>query len=108
MLETDTLYYRWDHPNGFLFSAGAETPDPDDGWVLDQGSVGSGPVVNYECSTLAAFQALLNSERAASRATITNIGRELDVATGLAADLARMVQNLEQELADALNPASGG
>lgn len=65
-LETDTTYYRFDHPTGFIFGEGTDAPSEEDGWFLAPEDVGDGPEVSYECTTLAAFQALLDSERASS------------------------------------------
>lgn len=64
VLTEDTILYRADHPNGFGFCAGFDVPD-DEGWVTTPEAITPLDPPEYECSTLAAFQALLSSERAA-------------------------------------------
>lgn len=69
VLEFDTVFYRYDHPNGYIFGIGVAPPSEDDGWFTDPEMIGAPPSVTYECSTLAAFDALLKSERSAAQAT---------------------------------------
>lgn len=106
-LETDTLYYRWDHPNGFMFSAGNDEPDPAEGWVAAPQDVQPGPAVTYECTTLAAFQALLDSERKGSTAQIASLQSNLAQARTAFALLSAQAQSLESELA-VLRGSQGG
>ena len=106
-LEADTLYYRFDHPNGYLFSAGNPEPSADDGWTIAQDDIGPPPEHTYECSTLAAYEALLNSERGSAAIAFTNASRlrdQLDSALTAVAMLHAQNQQLEEQLA-ALTPS---
>lgn len=97
ILEEDTLFYRCDHPNGFLFSAGNEAPEGD-GWVAAQEDIEPAPPRDYECTTLAAYEALLRGERAAAAATASNLVTlvaQLASARGLIAHQAAQIAELE-------------
>lgn len=84
ILEEDTLYYRADHPAGFLFSAGNAAPSEDDGWAAAPGDlpVMEGPT--YECTTLAAFAELLRTEREAGVAAADALRLATDRLAGAA------------------------
>lgn len=106
-LETDTLYFRHDHPLGFMFSAGNPEPDPADGWTLDQDNIPPGPEHVYECSTPAAWEALVNSERSANRATAAKLLATTMQAQAIAAHHASALAEIERLnglLASNLNP----
>jgi hypothetical protein len=105
-LETDTLFYRWDHPNGFMFSAGNEAPAEADGWRASAVGLPDGPPVTYECTTLAAFQALLDSERAGAATTAASLKASLAQAHAAIALQADIIVGLEAEIA-ALSPQEG-
>lgn len=106
-LAQDTLYYRWDHPQGFMFSAGNDEPDPAEGWVAAPQDVQPGPAVEYECTTLAAFQALLDSERKGTQAQVASLQASLAQARSAFVQLAAKAQSLESELA-VLRGSQGG
>lgn len=105
-LEADTLYYRWDHPNGFMFSAGNEEPSEDDGWVAAAEDVQPGPPVTYECTTLAAFQALLDSERSGAAVSAINYRNSLAQARDVILTQQEMIVSLQAEIT-ALSTPSG-
>lgn len=98
ILEEDTLYFRWDHPNGFMFSAGNEAPSVDDGWAAAQEDVEDGPVVTYECTTLAAFQALLDSERNGAVVSAANYQSSLAQARAAVGAQQMIIDALRAEL----------
>lgn len=96
-LDQDTIYYRFDHPTGFIFGAGTEPPSADDGWVLAPEDVEDGPEQTFECTTLGSFQALLVSERAAAAKqadALTQAAQRLRASEGhrmvLTAEVARL------------------
>lgn len=99
-LEQDTLYYRADHPLGFLFSAGNEAPSAEDGWVAAQEDIAPLPPRAFECTTLEAYEALLRGERASSLQFVTELQlatQRLAVATGLIAALQNDNNRLTEE-----------
>lgn len=101
ILEDDTLFYRSDHPNGFLFSAGNEAPEGD-GWVADPEDIEPCPPRAHECTTLDAYEALLQSERKAGASAAALIVRQAnDLASAhLAVSILRQqVAELEAQLA---------
>lgn len=65
-LTEDTLYFRHDHPDGFLFAAGNPAPDPAEGWVTHPDHVGPAPEKTYSYSTMEAFEHGLQAERRAT------------------------------------------
>lgn len=104
-LETDTLFYRWDHPAGFMFSAGNEAPSEDDGWRAAPEDVPEGPPVTYECTTLAAFQALLDSERKGAAVAAANYKNSLSQAHAAISALDTLNKGLQAELAALTTPS---
>lgn len=98
-LSQDTTYYRYDHPNGFLFCAGMEEPGPSEGWTTNQGAIAPGPAEIFECTTLAAFQALLNSERRGALTTINNLKSDLNNTINGAGLLAQQLEAARAEIA---------
>ena len=107
ILETDTLYYRWDHPAGFMFSAGNEEPPAEDGWVAAPEDVGEGPPVTYDCTTLAAFQALLDSERHGAAVSDASLKASLAQAHEAIAYQQYIIVGLEAEVAALTTPQGG-
>lgn len=67
-LAKDKLYYRHDHPDGYLFGAGQDHPDARHGWVSYPAKIKPAPAKHYECTTFDAYEGLLKSERAAAKA----------------------------------------
>lgn len=98
-LETDTMFYRWDHPNGFVFSAGNEPPSEADGWRAASNNLPDGPPVTYECTSLRAFQALLDSERRGAREQVAGLNAALEQAHGAIRHQHAIIQGLEAEIA---------
>ena len=96
-LMSDTVYYRYDHPNGFLFAAGMDAPGAD--WTTDQNAIPAGPSVTYECTTLAAFQALLTSERQGAAITVNNLRSDLNNTINGAGLLAQQLEAARAEIA---------
>jgi hypothetical protein len=66
MLAKDTLYYRHDHPDGYLFAAGNAPADPAEGWVGAPHLVGRAPAKVFSYSTMEAFEEGLQAERRAT------------------------------------------
>lgn len=102
VLAEDTLYYRADHPHGFMFSAGNPEPDPADGWVDDPEDIAPLPPQTHECTTLDAFQNLLNSERAAAATTQQNLAlrtQQLAAALAIVSERDAQIAELEAQLA---------
>lgn len=66
VLEADTLYYRDDHPRGYLLAEGEVAPNPDDGWVATPEEVIARDPSTFECTSLEAYEQLLKSERASN------------------------------------------
>jgi hypothetical protein len=64
-LAKDTIYYRHDHPNGFMFAKGATVPT-DGGWSAAVADIEPAPAKTYECTTFDAYEGLLASERLSS------------------------------------------
>lgn len=106
-LEEDTIFYRWDHPNGFIFSAGNEAPSVDDGWSAAQDDVPDGPAVTYECTTLAAFQALLDSERNGAAVSAINYRNSLAQAHEAILTQQEMIVSLQAEIEALSTPSEG-
>lgn len=65
-LDADTLYYRHDHPRGYLLAAGTPQPDPAEGWSPTAEGIQPAPAKTYECTTFDAYEGLLASERLAN------------------------------------------
>jgi hypothetical protein len=87
-LEADTMYYRADHPDGYIFGAGSPKPAASDGWVLGPAKIK--PVERaFECTTFEAFEALVQSERKAH-------AMSKDSAVQMRADLAAAQQENAQ------------
>lgn len=85
-LATDTVYFRADHPDGYIFSAGNAAPDPAEGWVADEDNVAPEPMKDREATTLDAYEALLREERAAFAFAIVTLKNLFDQAVKNAAD----------------------
>lgn len=64
-LTKDTLYFRADHRDGFVFEAGHPAPSKAEGWVLSPDKIVE-QAVTYEHTSLASFDEALRSERAAA------------------------------------------
>jgi hypothetical protein len=110
ILEEDTIYYRRDHPNGFMFSAGNEAPSLDDGWAEAADQIVEGDAPSYECTTLAAYDELVRTERQGVQRLITDLQQatlRLSVAAGLVAELTNENARLSEENA-ALRTAAEG
>lgn len=67
VFKQDTIYYRHDHPGGYLFAEGSEEPSVADGWSPSPDRILAAPEKHYECTTFDAYEGLLQSERAANR-----------------------------------------
>lgn len=100
ILAKDTLYYRFDHPLGFEFSAGADVPAAD-GWVLSAQNVSPAPTKAYECSTFEAFDQLVKAERESAATSRVSFERSIQEARSVVALLVQRVADLEAEI-DAL------
>lgn len=72
--EDHTLYYRYDHKKGFAFHNNTP-PSLEDGWVSAPENIKPEPEATYECTSLAAFQELLRTERAASQIMLEELHR---------------------------------
>jgi hypothetical protein len=70
LLLTDTLYYRSDHPDGYVFSAGTEAPDPAEGWVTARDDVEPPPPRQFEAASMEEFEGLLATSRLNAEAAL--------------------------------------
>lgn len=96
ILEADTLFYRDDHPGGYLFSAGGGTPDPADGWVATPEDVVVRDAPTFECTTFEAYEQLLKSERTSSATLQEQVRLALARVGGLEAQIAFLTVQLQQ------------
>lgn len=100
ILERDTIYFRHDHPNGFMFSAGSAAPDGE--WFAAPGDVPDEAPLVYECSSLAAFSELLRTEREGSFQLANELRtamQRLAAATHVVAELQTENARLNDEIA---------
>lgn len=95
-LEADTIFYRADHRDGFMFGEGNPAPSPVDGWVTSPDEIAEAAPVTYECTTLAAFAELLRTERVSGIA----VQGQRDAALRVNRELSAQVQALETAVAD--------
>lgn len=93
-LTKDTMFYRADHPDGCMFAKGGPAPDPRDGWVATPDEIEPLPETVFECTTLVAFQELLNSERASFAKTRADFEAQI-------ADLTRRLATQQAQTPDA-------
>lgn len=108
ILDQDTLYFRHDHPNGFLFSAGNEAPAA--GWYVAPEDIPEEAAPSYECTTMAAYAELVRTERQGVLKLIADLRlamQRLAVATGVIAALQNDNTRLTEQIAE-LQPAPEG
>lgn len=99
ILEQDTLFYRHDHPRGFLFTAGNEAPE---GWFAAPEDIPVEPQPTYECTSYEAFAELLRTERQAATQMAEELRttlQRLAAATGVIAALQAENATLNEQLA---------
>jgi hypothetical protein len=109
ILTDDTLFFRADHPNGFMFSAGNVAPTEAEGWYADPADIPPAPAPTYECSSMKAYAELVRTERQSSVQLATELRstmQRLAAAASLVASLQTENIRLAEENA-ALKAAQG-